>query len=354
VIVHGHRRPLPAATGAAPHDPAPRAAGATDRAPDAPAAGGRLPRWRAVLGWGVGVLVAVLVVRQGLAIDWGEAWARVRDANVWLLLLALAVFSLTYPVRAARWGVLLANAGIEQRRIPPLPELTGIVYRAAFVNGVGVARVGDVFRATLLHRHRGVSTGSALGTIVSERLLDLATLAVVVAVAAPFALSGSMADDVTRFSLLGLGLVLAAVAALWSAIRFRGVAERLVPARLRPAFARLLDAAAGSAKRLPLLVGASAAGWALEGASVFLIAAAVGVPLSLGAAVVVGLVAALLSAIPLTPSGLGFAEAGVGVLLVGLGVDAVDAAATVLLVRLVSYWSIVVGGGLAALARRSF
>ncbi len=228
------------------------------------------------------------------------------------------------------------------------------MYRAAFVNSVGVARVGDVFRASLLKRNGGGSQSVALGTVVSERLLDLATLAVGVAVGALLFLDGTAASQVGLFALLGLGAILAAGIALVVANRHRAAAERFVPTRFRPALARLLDGVAGSLKRLPLLAGFSVAGWPLEGLAVYLVAAAVGTPLTVGAAVVVGLVAALLSAIPITPSGLGFTEAGVGVLLVGLGVEAGSAAAIVILVRLVSYWSIVLLGGAGALARRSF
>jgi hypothetical protein len=355
MIAQAQRQPIPATAGATSGSAVRPPAAATANHPPEPAAAGkrRLPAWRTLLGWGLAVLVVVLVARQWLAVDWVETWARLQSTNLFLFALSLAVFGLTYPVRAWRWGVLLANAGIDRGQVPRLSELTAIVYRAAFVNCVGVARVGDLFRATLLNRRAGISTGSALGTVAGERLLDLATLAAIVAVAAPFALPAAVAGDVALFSLLGLGGVLLAVAALWLAARFRGTVEKAIPVRFRPAFARVLAGAAAAARRTPLLVGASAVGWALEGSAVFLIAVALGVPLSFGAAVVVGLVAALLAAIPITPSGLGFAEAGLAVLLIALGLEAGTAAAVVLLVRLVSYWSIVLVGGLAALRRRA-
>lgn len=306
-----------------------------------------------MVGTALAVTALFVVGRQVLAADWAEVWAQLGAANPWLLGLALGVFYLTYPLRAARWAVLLGNAGVPSWAVPSLPKLIAILYRAAFVNSVGVARVGDLFRANLLKGETGASRSVALGTVVSERLLDLTTLATVVSVAALLFLGGEAATDTGLVALVGLALIAAAGVVLALAHRHRGAAERLLPTRFRPIFGRVLDGVGGSLKRLPLLIGLSLAGWALEGTTVYLVATAVGAPISPGAAIVVGLVGALLTTIPLTPSGLGFTEVGMAVLLVGLGVDAGRAAAIVLLVRLVGYWSIVLVGGLGALTRRS-
>jgi len=81
---------------------------------------------------------------------------------------------------------------------------------------------------------------------------------------------------------------------------------------------------------------------------VWLLARAIGAPLSAGGALVVALVGALLTAIPLTPSGLGVTEAGLVIVLVRLGLPAEAAAVLTLLVRLITYWGVVaVGLGLS-------
>lgn len=58
----------------------------------------------------------------------------------------------------------------------------------------------------------------------------------------------------------------------------------------------------------------------------------------------VALTASLLSAVPITPAGLGFTEAGMVLLLQWLGLDAATATAVTLLFRVINYWSIVVLG----------
>jgi uncharacterized protein (TIRG00374 family) len=59
---------------------------------------------------------------------------------------------------------------------------------------------------------------------------------------------------------------------------------------------------------------------------------------------VVALAASLLSTVPITPAGLGFAEAGMVVMLGWLGLDVATATAATLLFRIINYWSIVALG----------
>ncbi|MFM9106975.1 MAG: lysylphosphatidylglycerol synthase domain-containing protein, partial [Chloroflexota bacterium] len=70
------------------------------------------------------------------------------------------------------------------------------------------------------------------------------------------------------------------------------------------------------------------------------------------AALFVVLLASLLSAVPLTPAGLGVVEAGAGAVRVGvLGMDPGLALAVILLDRVVSYWNVLIAGGLLYLRR---
>ncbi len=82
----------------------------------------------------------------------------------------------------------------------------------------------------------------------------------------------------------------------------------------------------------------------MEGTTLYVTAAAVGTPLSVVGALVVALAASLLTTVPITPSGLGFTEAGLVVMLGWLGLDVSTASAITLLFRLINYWSIVVFG----------
>jgi glycosyltransferase 2 family protein len=93
------------------------------------------------------------------------------------------------------------------------------------------------------------------------------------------------------------------------------------------------------------VLGYSALAWVIEGATLFLLAAAVGVSLPPSGALVAGLVASLLSVEPFTPGGLGVTEPGIVLVLTSLGVGAAGASAVALLKRLVNYASLALAGG---------
>jgi uncharacterized protein (TIRG00374 family) len=155
---------------------------------------------------------------------------------------------------------------------------------------------------------------------------------------------GSLPAEATQALAAGLVLSVIGIAALVAMRRFRWVFERILPERLHAFYARLEHGAVDSFRRLPLLVALSAVGWGLEGAALYAVAAAVGAPVSVAGALVVALAASLLTAVPITPAGLGFTEAGLLVMLGWLGVDVPTATAVTLLFRIINYWSIVAFG----------
>ncbi len=143
---------------------------------------------------------------------------------------------------------------------------------------------------------------------------------------------------------VALALSVVGVLGLLAMRQLRGKLERLLPARFHGYYERFERGTFDSLRRVPLLVAYSIAGWLIEGATLYVVAAAIGAPVSVAGALVVGLVASLLTTIPITPSGLGFVEAGMVVALQWLGLDTGAAGAVALLTRVVNYWSIVFGG----------
>ena len=96
-------------------------------AEQAPAVIGRFLTKRTLLSiLAAAIIVAVVVWRAD--IPWGEAWAKIRAANLLFYLLAIAVYYLSFVARGIRWQVLLANAG-EVRKTRRLPPRGGVVLR---------------------------------------------------------------------------------------------------------------------------------------------------------------------------------------------------------------------------------
>jgi uncharacterized membrane protein YbhN (UPF0104 family) len=205
----------------------------------------------------------------------------------------------------------------------------------------------------LLKQATRASLPMTLGTILAERLVDLVTLVALLSVAALTAYRDQLPPRGTDALLAGLGVAVLGLLTLLTLPRMRRVVQRLSPRRWHPAYGRFERGAVRSLRRVPVLVTYSALAWLIEGATLLLLAATIGVDLSIGGALVAGLVASLLSVEPVTPGGLGVTEPGIVLVLTSLGVAAAGASAIALLNRLVNYLSLVVAGGLLYLWRGS-
>ena len=296
----------------------------------------------------LGLAILYLVYRRGFGLAWGELGSHVASANAALLLLAFAVFYCSFPVRALRWRILLGNVGYGRAAGVPVPSTTGltrIMYLAWFANCITIARLGDAYRAYLLKKATGgVSFAVTLGTILAERLLDLIVLATMLGLTVLVAFQRTLPPEATGALVAGLVLSALGIGGLLVMRRLQGVVERVLPLRLHVHYERFEHGTAGSFRRIPLLIAYSTVAWIIEGSALYLTAAAVGAPVSVAAALMVALVASLLTTVPFAPSGLGFTEAGTVLLLKQLGLDTDAAGAAALLFRVINYWSIVALG----------
>ena len=104
-------------------------------------------------------------------------------------------------------------------------------------------------------------------------------------------------------------------------------------------------------RALPRLVVLTGLIWATEAMRLFLVVQALGLPdvhLGISGAFFVALAASLLTAVPLTPAGIGFVEGGVvGLLTIVYGVSNTDALAITLVDRAISVLSIIILGSIA-------
>jgi uncharacterized protein (TIRG00374 family) len=151
---------------------------------------------------------------------------------------------------------------------------------------------------------------------------------------------------------IGFGLVVLVVVGLIGMRRLRPLVERLLPRRLHGQYARFEYGTLNSFRGIPALVALTGLAWSGEVARLYLVTLALGLfGVAQSVIVFVALAAALMTTLPLTPAGLGFAEGAiVGVFLLaaraGLapGVDEHTAASIALLDRGISYWSLIAVG----------
>ncbi len=282
-------------------------------------------------------------------VDFSATWQQVRSANPLYLSLAVAVHYTSFIFRGARWRLLLRNVPAKDKAGPSLLYCSRLILLGWFANSVSWFRLGDAYRAYLYHEEKSASFPHTVGTALSERLLDAATILLLLALSLPFLLfrAGSGAGAVwmvagTAGALLGLlgGILLVIVAAR----------TRWLPRWLAERYRQFREGAVGSLRQAPWASLWGLLAWLAEVARLYLVSQALGVDLSLALIVFITLANSLLTLTP-TPGGLGAVEAGVAGLLKQLSVlTAPTILALVLVDRSISYLSVVATGAILFLA----
>ena len=314
--------------------------------------GKRLLNWRTLVPLLI-VLALLIFSAQKLNINPAKTWAAIRAASLPLFLAAFLAYYLSFPLRALRWRLLLENAGFTPSngvRLPPLWKLTEIVYISFFANAVVPAKLGDLYRAYLLHQDIGVSTARSFGTVLAERLLDLIVLLLLFVSAIIISLHAKLPAQLHAGLFVTLGLVIAGIVGLFLLRLFRQQIARLIPERFRSHYIHFQEGTLGSFQRLPLLVALTVGVWACEALRFFFVALALNLISDdvlhiLTAACFIALGEALLTIVPFTGGGVGLVEAGMFAM-IALFAPANHslAAAAILLDRTISLLSILVIG----------
>ena len=277
----------------------------------------------------------------------------IAEADLRLVLLAFLVFYAGFPLRGFRWAMLLRGTGL---RITTR-DSTEILFLSWLVNCVVPAKLGDIYRAYLLKINTAASLSRTFGTVFIERVLDVMAIALLGIAAGFWSFRDGLPPPIQL--IFAVGLVVVAVLAV-GLFTMRNFGRRILtalpfPPRLLEFYDRFEEGVfrAITLRQLPVLGGLTGAIWMTESMRLFLVIQAFGftdVRVGLSGAVFVALIGSLLTAVPLSPAGLGIVEAGiVGVLTVAYGVPLAEATAIALLDRVISVFSIIVFGSIGYL-----
>jgi glycosyltransferase 2 family protein len=271
-------------------------------------------------------------------------------ANPALVAAAFAVFYLGFPLRGYRWARLLRETGFQIS----VRDSMEILYISWFVNCVVPAKLGDVYRAYLLKMNSPASLSRTFGTVFIERILDIFAIAILGLAAGFWSFRSGLPDAVRLLFVVGIIVVVVAAVGLFTMRNFgRRILTRLpLPARVLELYDKFEEGVFGAVglRHLPILAFLTGLIWLTEGMRLYLVILALGfadVGIGLSGAMFVALIGSLLTAIPLSPAGLGFAQAGViGVLTVVYGVPLPEATAITILDWVISVLSIIVIGAI--------
>jgi len=308
---------------------------------------GRFLRPQTLLSFVVAAVVLVFFLRR-LDINPGAVWRQVRTANLWVYSLAFIVWYGSFFLRAYRWRRMLARVGIDWHhgyRVPGTRGLVEIFLLSWFANCIVPAKLGDAYRSYLLKQESRASFSTTLGTILAERLTDLAVLFLTMSAVGILVFRGHIPTEARETFLLGLGLLLLAAIGLATMWLSRHALQRRLPARVQEQYGRLHDSVFQCLRRPGSFLVISAVIWLGEGLRLLLVARSLGADISLATALFVALMGSLLTTLPFTPAGLGLVEgATIAVLVKVIGMDPSLAGSIAILDRVVGYWSLVLVG----------
>ena len=269
---------------------------------------------------------------------------------VWLaatLLLAPAQVLL----RSWRWQLILP-AGASGHR-PRVLRIAGALLVGQFANLVFPAKLGEPVRAYLVGIRERIPFARVLGSVLLERVIDLASLSLV-AIAAAIVV-GAPEWIVQGSGIVALVAAAAGVLLVASAIpRAMTIVARLLGhigwmPRVVDVVTTFGEGAGGDTRRsLALAVVLSTVTWFFVGATFWLVGRSLGLEIEPAAALLIATVTTLGTAIPSAPANIGTFEAAAVVAARALGIPGAEALALGIVAHVVSTVPFAVAGATAA------
>ncbi len=255
---------------------------------------------------------------------------------------ALVIYAIATLCRGERWHRLLRHTSIHPKRIDSYAIVT-VGYAG---NNILPARAGEALRSFLVAGRVDASKREVLGTIIAERVLDAAVLAIAFA----FGAYGTLVSG-SPIALLGIVVVGIAAIAFFPS-RFHPQPKHPRLKWLVESIGRLLAPTRNLMSREGfLLFGMTFVIWAIEASTYFLVAHAVGLGVSLDGAVFIMVVANFVALIPAGPGYVGTFDAAVLFAAKSLGRSHGVAVSFLLLLRFVLFIPITVTGLLLLVGR---
>lgn len=266
------------------------------------------------------------------------------DTGGWALIgAAVLVYGLETLARGWRWHVILRHAGVQHQ----LDDAVGVTVVGYMGNTVLPARGGEVLRILVMGDRTGARRREILGTIVPERVLDVAALALLFAVITLLGAQKTSIGAPVAIAAAAVTIVGGAGLYVYHRLRMAGRFEAFA-ARIRPVArgSRLLVTPWG----LGLLL-LTCAVWIGEGVTLALIAKALDISLSWGESFATVVLASFFALIPAAPGFVGTFDAAVVFGLKAANVTGSAAVSVLLMYRFVVFVPITLLGLVLLLTR---
>jgi glycosyltransferase 2 family protein len=306
-----------------------------------------LPTLVAIL---IGAILLAFALWRIFDFEWDEVWTNIKNVHPGKYLLAIVLYYLSFWFRGLRWRLIAQTAdvgGDNGKNIPGTLALSGIILMGWFANSVAFLRLGDAYRGWALAKESKSDFPSSLGTVLAERVQDMAAVLILVLAAAIW-LTIEGDSKVPGWVVFAAFVLVGALVLGLFVMRVAGERiSRRLPGRFETAYVNFQKGTLSSfsGKDLPPQLVLGIVGWLLEIARFYFVADAMGMDISFGIVMFAALANAMLTTIP-TPGGFGFVEGGLTGLLILFGRTDNEAISLVAVDRTISWLSVVLFGGI--------
>jgi len=191
----------------------------------------------------IGIGISALFLYSALrGLNLGLVWQYMKRANYWWIVPGVAVYFVGVWLRTWRWHYML-----RQFKPVPVKRLFPIVCIGYAGNNIYPARAGEVIRSYVLKKNEDIPISGSLATVLVERIFDGLVMLLFVFLALPFVptIPAQYRTFVIVLSIIfGVALVVfIALAARpqWVMRVYSPVAERILPASIRPKVDHMVD-----------------------------------------------------------------------------------------------------------------
>lgn len=318
--------------------------------PSAAALRGRVLSLPTLIAIVVGAALLGFAMWRIFDFEWDEVWSNIKGVHLGKYLLAVVLYYLSFWFRGLRWKLIARTANIggdNGKHVPGTITLSGIILMGWFANSVAFLRLGDAYRGWALAKESKSDFPSSLGTVLAERVQDMAAVLILVLGAATWLTIEGHSKVPGWVVFAAFDLVAALVVGL---LIMRVAGERLsrrLPGRLEAAYVNFQRGTLSSfsGRNIPSQLVLGIIGWILEIARFYFVADAMNIDVSFGIVMFAALANAMLTTIP-TPGGFGFVEGGLTGLLILFGLSDNEAISLVAVDRTISWLSVVLFGGI--------
>lgn len=298
--------------------------------------------WKKICAIIIPIIIAIGILVYMLSRVWDDVGIALSSVvSIWplLLLIACLICISAWFLRGLRYKIILKRLNTSVS----VPFSTASIYVSQTANIIVPARLGDLVRLVILKHEKETTYTAGFTSVVSERIYDILTIAVLGLVSLPFLVS-LIPTEYRWFIWVILGIITLGIIGIIFIILIRKVqTQNKILAKILEIIDQFKQISS-SPKTFILLTGVSGIIWLLDTFICWLAGLMFGQNINFFLVLFAVVIGNLVKAVPITPGGIATYEAALTIVLSFGGISAVFATLIPILDHLIKNLITIIGG----------